>query len=192
MQNDQETPEQPGLSKAERKQQRREAKEQTHQAAQRRGVSARWVRRVVIWAGIVAVAGWVVFKVMTAPTISDENIVTRKGVHWHAQLTIRINGEEVDIPAGIGIPSGVTHPENIHTHEPDHIIHVEKPGIVTPDDLRIKNFFEIWDKRFDSECIFDSCNDGQHRVRMVVNGEERSEFENYPLQDHDVIEIMYE
>jgi len=74
--------------------------------------------------------------------------------HIHSHLTIFINGQPRQVPAGVGIPG--SHPQNsnhgpvaaggtclywLHTHAPDGIIHVESPihRIYT-----LGNFFDEW------------------------------------------------
>ncbi len=52
-------------------------------------------------------------------------------------------------------------------------------------------FFQIWGKEFSESQIVDSIADDDSEVVMYVNGELSYEFENYPIQDGDVIEIVY-
>lgn len=148
------------------------------------------VGALVVLAGI----GWFGWKVATAPTIPAEEVVSDQGIHWHAKLDIRVKGELVPIPAGIGL-EGVApgaHPHNMHTHESDHVIHIEKTGLVVRDDLRLKHFFDVWDKQFNNQCIFEQCNGADGTVKFMVNGQSNSEFENYRLQDGDGVEIVFE
>lgn len=104
-------------------------------------------------------------------------------------MTIKIFGEDQEIPAGIGI--GITE-RNIHTHEKDGIIHMEFPGLVREDDLRLGRFFENWGRQFNKDCIFDKCSGPEGQLKMFVNGQENFEFENYIIQDGDEIEIIFE
>ena len=107
-------------------------------------------------------------------------------IHWHAKLDIYIDGEKQEIPAGVGLGGAELHPAVIHTHEEDHILHKEGPASLT-----LGNFFEVWEKTFNSECIFEYCSNSTHRVRMTVNNADNSEFGNYVFQDKDIIEIDY-
>ena len=110
-------------------------------------------------------------------------------VHWHAQLNIIINGEEITIPANVGIPvdsGNNVHPEVIHTHATDNILHKEGPA-----DLTLGNFFDVWDRTFSSECIFDFCNSEEGTVKMYVNGQPNTEFGDYIFKDNDIIAIEY-
>jgi len=115
-------------------------------------------------------------------------VVSRSGLHWHAELRIYIKGKPQDIPANIGI--GVVH-NPIHTHDPNDVVHLEFKGLVTIDDLRLREFFKAWGKRLDRDCIFEYCNGPNGTVRMLVNGEENREFERYVMGDGDRIEITY-
>lgn len=124
--------------------------------------------------------------VSSSPT---NEIISRSGLHWHSELRIKILGKEQDVPANIGI--GITH-QPIHTHAPDHIIHMEFSGVVRKNDLALGRFFEIWGKQFNSECIFDKCASAENKLKMFVNAKENLEFENYQMKDGDKIEIIFE
>ena len=136
--------------------------------------------------GLLIAGGW---WLLTRPGISEEEIVSRKGLHWHPELTIIIKGEKQEISANLGL--GAVH-QPIHTHDTTGVLHVEMQGIVTKDETRLGQFFKIWDKQFSSSCIFEFCNGEEGTVRMFVNGEENKEFENYLMKDKDKIEIRYE
>ena len=122
-------------------------------------------------------------------TIPDEQILSRNGLHWHPKLTIYIKGVKQEIPEGIGL-SPIEQP--IHTHDVTGTIHIEFAGLVKKEDLKLGQFFKIWGKQFNSNCIFDKCNGTEGKVKMLVNGQENQEFENYPMRDGDNIEIRYE
>lgn len=131
---------------------------------------------------------WYLSSPNTTPK-EDADILSRNGLHWHANLTIIIKGEQQDIPQDIGI--GAVH-QNIHTHDPNGVIHLEFPGLVRKNEVTLGSFFRIWNKRFNQECIFDRCNGPEGTVKFFVNGSENTEWENYPLQDNDKLEIRYE
>lgn len=120
---------------------------------------------------------------------SGPGIIARAGIHWHPHLTIRIRGEEIVFPAGIGL-DGAHLP--VHTHDPDGIIHLEFSGTVREDDIRLKRFFEIWGKSFSRECILDACVSQEGAVKIFVNGKSSEEYGEYIMQDGDKIEIIYE
>lgn len=123
------------------------------------------------------------------PSMPASEVVSKQGIHWHTDLTIKILGQYQDISANIGI--GITH-RPIHTHDPDGVIHMEFSGLVRKNDVRLNRFFEIWGKEFNKDCIFDQCNESDGEVKMFVNEEPNFEFENYVMQDKDKIEIIFE
>lgn len=120
-------------------------------------------------------------------------------IHWHPQLTIYINGQQQTIPANVGITIGKAtdfsvsgmQMSPIHTHDPTGVLHMEQ---MRPTDrtMKLGYFFEVWEKKFDSECIFEYCNDGNKSVKMFVNGQPNYDFENYIPKDEDDIVIKYE
>lgn len=82
---------------------------------------------------------------------------------------------------------------NIHTHDASGQLHWEvMQGPVTKDEILLGDFFGIWGKTFNKDCIFDSCNSSSGTVKMFVNGKENTDFENYQVKDKDNIEIRYE
>lgn len=123
------------------------------------------------------------------PEISREDIISRNGLHWHPELAILIKGEKQEVPANLGI--GAVH-KPIHTHDTSGVLHLEMQGLVKKEDIKLGQFFKIWDKQFNSSCIFDFCNAEGGQVKMFVNGSENTEFENYLMKDGDKIEIRYE
>lgn len=115
--------------------------------------------------------------------------ISNRGIHWHTELSITILGQEQVIPDNIG--RGIAE-QPIHTHEEDKTIHLEFGGSVKEDDIQLGRFFEIWDRQFNEDCIFTSCNGVEGTVKMFVNGEPNFEFENYAMRDEDKIAIIFE
>lgn len=141
---------------------------------------------VLVTAGVVGAIGWSILKIPPTP---ESDIVSRYGIHWHPQLSIYINGVLQEIPANLGL--GVVE-RPVHTHDTTGTLHLEIQGLVRKDDVKLNAFFKVWGKQFNSNCILDSCNGPNGKVKMLVNGKENTEFENYHMQDKDKIEIHYE
>lgn len=176
------------ISKKEEYDQKKAQKERARQAHARKRAVRRAMPVVLGVLVVVAGVGWLVWRSQANPIRRDDLIATR-GIHWHARLSIIIQGGERVIPANIGL--GAVH-SPVHTHDPDGVIHIEYSGVVTRDDVRLGRFFEVWGETFNSECIFDFCNGPDGTVRMFVNGEANSEFDAYLMRDGDRIEIRYE
>lgn len=124
---------------------------------------------------------------------SDPNTISTRGVHWHPQIEIYIKGEKQDIPANIGVgmqyASMPTFDQSMrmtamHTHEPGGMIHLEFSGRVMREDTTLSNFFAIWGK--------DMMGEFGTLTKMMVNGEETTEFGAYEMKDSDKIELHYE
>lgn len=143
---------------------------------------------------IIVVTAVILISIITATKNDTGNntnsqILSHHGAHIHSKLFIYIKGQQQTIPANIGLEP-VEQP--IHTHDADNIIHLEFPGLVTLDNTRLQEFFKVWDKQFNSNCIFDYCNGPSGTIRMFVNGQPNNDFEKYPMKDEDQIEIRYE
>jgi hypothetical protein len=132
--------------------------------------------------------------------LDGKEVVIPKGeVHFHPKLTIIVDGEKVIIPDDIGYRTGKTIDTHLsgmkmsptHTHESDGTIHIENNNPASkPETLTLGYFFEVWDKTFNSLCIFEYCID-KGKIEMFVNGEANTEFEGYIMQDEDDILIEY-
>ena len=145
-------------------------------------------RGVVIFGAAALIVGGVWY-LASLPDVPESEILSRRGLHWHAKLEIFVNGEKEQIPANIGL--GITH-NPIHTHEADDVIHLEFSGIVRKQDMELGKFFDIWNKPFSEEQIFAYRNGPDGTVKMFVNGLPSMEFRRYAMKDGDKIEIRYE
>ncbi len=181
------------LSKKERKFLRRQQKEKERflHHRQRKFKKFLWITIIVlIVGGGISALSW--FLAIRSSTPESE-IISRQGIHWHTDLSIKILSQYQDISANIGIGIGIGITERyIHTHESDGIIHMEFPSLVKKNDIKLGRFFEIWGEKFNQDCIFDKCNGLEGEVKMFVNNQPNSEFENYIMQDRDKIEIVFE
>jgi len=177
------------LNKFDRKKLRHQQKlEEKNSFARKRKVKSisKMAFIVLIVAGIIGAFVWYVVNLEPIP---EEDIITTTGIHRHPQVSILIHGAPQKIPASFGI--GVIE-QKIHTHDTSGTLHVEMGGLVTKKDIEVNEFFRLWGRQFNSECIFEFCNGPEGTVTMTVNREPSVEFENYLMQDGDRIEIRYE
>jgi hypothetical protein len=96
--------------------------------------------------------------------------------HIHTHLTIFVNGQARQVPAGIGIPSAQTTQTQagqyvgsgtcfywLHTHAADGIIHIESPVKRT---FTLGNFFDEWGQPLGP----DQVGSAHGKVTVIVNG----------------------
>ncbi|MBI4133990.1 MAG: hypothetical protein HY475_01050 [Candidatus Terrybacteria bacterium] len=175
------------------KKERRQLQRQQKFTVEQRRARAQKVKNAILLAAVLFGLGGAAWALVRwgggGEPLRDEDVLSRNGLHWHASLSIPILGKEQEIPANIGI--GAIH-SPIHTHEEDGIIHLEIQGLVTKDDTKLGRFFENWDRTFNADCIFEFCNGPEGTLRMLVNGQENTEFAQYPMKDGDKIEVRYE
>lgn len=81
-----------------------------------------------------------------------------KYYHWHTQLMITSGGNQVTIPADIGITP--TCLEVLHTHDISGLIHIEPDTPAQGRVYTIGDFFVVWGKSFGSP------------IHMFLNGTE--------------------
>ncbi|HLF53926.1 MAG TPA: hypothetical protein VI544_01990 [Candidatus Nanoarchaeia archaeon] len=169
-----------------------------HPKGEKKEFNLKKARNYIILAVLVGIVAWFLFWGVSSiakeigacktDPITEINIVDHQNakLHIHSKLNILINGKQERIPANIGISPGVMRP--LHTHELDNEIHNEGP---CARDFKVGEFFEVWGKRFNSECIFDYCtNNGT--LTMEVNGKNSDLFGDYVMRDDDIIKILYE
>jgi hypothetical protein len=107
--------------------------------------------------------------------------------HVHAHMQIFIDGQEYEIPGGIGIDvdnpgvhefpndgwGGIDEPcdspciSPLHTHERDGVLHTESP---TQDANTLGQFFTEWDVKLDNNCVGEYCRPGKP-IEFQVDGE---------------------
>ncbi len=160
---------------------------------ERKSIPVKKIRNWTIFLVIISLIVWGMISLIGSAnerTVVDESNLNfeapKETIHWHPRLTIKINGETYTIPTNIGI-SGAHMP--IHTHEASGTLHMEN-NRPTKKTVTLGYFFQIWGKKFSKDCIFEYCID-KGELKMLVNGEENSEFENYFMQDNDDIRIEY-
>lgn len=107
--------------------------------------------------------------------------------HIHPELIIIVDGEEVFVPKNLGIEEGCM--TSIHTHEEEHIIHVEAP---VARDFTLGDFFAVWKKDFSSIKLLDHVVTEGAEIVVTVNGVPVDTFENTILRDKDKIVITYQ
>lgn len=111
----------------------------------------------------------------------------QNNANWKAKLIIVIFGEQYPIPADIGVNETKA---KLYTLSSDDVIYKEGS-----EDATLGDFFQIWDKKFDSNCIFDYCNNANNSMKMYVySGDkpvENFDYEYYVIQNNDIILIDY-
>ena len=160
------------------------------------------MKRKIIYSVIIVILIVVGIFILFKNLSNSDNIfeVPKKPIHWHPKLKIIIKSEEQFIPVNIGISIGKNMDNQIsgmrmsptHTHESDGTIHLEnnRPWL-KPETLTLGYFFEVWNKNFNSSCIFEYCSGENGILTMTVNGQPNNEFGDYIMHDKDEIIIEY-
>jgi hypothetical protein len=154
-----------------------------------RAARAHKIKWTLIW---LASAGVIVGLLWVGARADDPNnkLVARDGVHYHAKLSVVVNGEEQEIPSGIGLIAGMEHPHQMHTHEKDSIVHVEIPGRVYEHDMRLVNFFKVWGKDLSTSTVLGVVPTSTQKIFMTVNGKDEPLLGDYQIKDEDDIKVI--
>ena len=176
---------------------------------ERKPLPIKKIRNWIIFVVVIGLLIWGIIALIPENNVKELNVnidensvnIPTGAVHWHPILTIKINGKEEKIPNNIGVRIGKIIDTNLgmdsgmspaHTHEEgDGTIHLENNNPSSkPETLALGYFFYVWDKPFNSTCIFDYCTD-KGELKMYVNEKENFDFENYIMRDKDQIVIDY-
>lgn len=129
--------------------------------------------------------------------------------HIHPKLSIVIEGQPVTVPANIGITSDRHY--SPHTHDANGELHVGEapisgidPPTAQPRLTTLKDFFDVWrttgagtpannpNAVFSQDQIMDRRAGPTGVIRMTVNGQPNTQFENYSPHDQDQVIITFE
>ncbi len=166
---------------------RREIKREEKRGAWEIAAQKRRFKKVIFWGlggGIAVLAiGGMIWYAAARPPVPESDIVSRSGFHWHSELAIYVKGVKQELSPNIGI--GAVH-QPMHTHSEDAgqgAIHLEFQGVVKKEDIMLGKFFKNWGK--------DMRSFGAN-MKMTVNGQENTEYENYIMHDKDKIELYFD
>ncbi len=158
---------------------------------------------IVIGAALIYLPG--IFQTSANPACASFPFPTNAGQdlaeHYHAQVQIYVNGQQVQLPANIGEgDSGpCIQPLHVHAKSPDtSVIHIESPQART---YTLGDFFKVWAATpniggptpvvFNQKQIFSYNVGNGFELRVYVNGQESSVYDSLVLQAHMVIVIAY-
>jgi hypothetical protein len=116
--------------------------------------------------------------------------------HIHTHLTIFVNGQQRQVPAGIGIPNAVAQQTQggpfvtsgscfywLHTHAADGIIHIESPVQRT---YTLGEFFDEWGQPLGPGQV----GPAQGKVTVIVNGQVfKGNPRDVPLGSHENLQV---
>jgi hypothetical protein len=108
-------------------------------------------------------------------------------VHYHAHLDIFDSGQQVTVPADIGLTQTVG--TVLHTHDPSGIIHIEG---AEPYPYTLGHFFGVWGVALSKSCVGGLCAKPGTPLQFLVNGHP---FHGDPtrliMESHQEIAVVY-
>lgn len=110
-------------------------------------------------------------------------------LHTHQHLGIFINGNQIAIPADIGVDDPAKFIAPIHTHDATAVIHIESPVVQT---FTLGQFFDIWGVRFTQDCIGGYCAGNGRTLQVFSNGQlVTGNFRDLALTERQEIVIVF-
>lgn len=88
--------------------------------------------------------------------------------HYHAQLTVTVDGQPVPVPANIGVDPTTGAMSYLHTHTPDGVVHVEAGTVGQR--FTLGQLFTLWDVRLTATQLGSLRADDTDTLRLFVNG----------------------
>ena len=116
------------------------------------------------------------------PPVGDESY------HVHALLSVYVDGEQVLVPANVGLDPAVGFESPLHTHTPDGVIHIEADDPAT---FTLQQVFTIWGVEFTGDRLGGYTPAGDKRIHVYVNGERLPDASDYELQQGDNIVVAF-
>ncbi len=198
------------LTRQAMKQERREEERQRRLGEQRRNVRRRRFLLVGLVAAVILVAAGAVYAFVNAHNSSTQghaapteqvfnsayqpvdgvycDQLEQLSYHIHVHLTIWINGNQVQVPQGVGIASDGSCFYWLHTHDSTGVVHIEAP---TPAALTLGNFLNIWGQRFPQLGYQDQLASPAGWT-IYVNGQKvTGDFNKVAFQPHMLITLAY-
>lgn len=191
-------------TKLERRRDRREEQRRREEERLRAEKRNRIVISVSILAVVLAIGVSVYFFTMgnsSAATLKSDNpsypvvdniaCQTNEQVayHVHAHLSMYINGQQVQIPQGLGIASDQSCYYWLHTHDTTGVIHIESPSQQT---FTLGTFFKEWNNVFPQLQYPVQLSDTKG-WKVYVNGKPyNGDFHNIDLTAHELITMTYQ
>ena len=183
-----------------RQEQRREEQRRREEERRRAARTKRITTISIIAVGVLAVAVLVYFVIAQGHTPANAAYPPTDSIacdgleqtasHYHAHVTIYINGNRAPTPATIGIAPPADNPSCfywLHTHTSDGVIHIEAPSGRS---FTLGNFFDIWEKRF-PQLDYPGQLDQSDGWQTFVNGKPfTGDFRTIPLQSHTLITLV--
>lgn len=120
--------------------------------------------------------------------ISCDNL-EQTAIHYHAHVTIYINGSLVQIPQQIGIAPDGSCFYWMHTHDTTGVLHIEAPQ---GRDFTLGNFFHIWGEQF-PQLKYPLQLEQSGGWQIYVDGKPYTgDFHKMVLKSHMVITLAYQ
>lgn len=116
------------------------------------------------------------------PPVGDESY------HVHSLLSVYVDGEQVPVPANIGIDPASGYHSPLHTHTPDGVIHFEADDPAT---FTLQQVFSMWGVDFAADRLGAYTPADDKQVHVYVNGEPVEDPAGYELQEGDNIVVGY-
>lgn len=116
------------------------------------------------------------------PPVGDESY------HAHALLSVFVDGEEVPVPANIGIDEATRTVSPLHTHDPNGVVHMEADD---PYPFTLGQVFAVWGVAFADGQLGSLRDAGTKAVQVYVNGERVPDPAAYELKDQDNVVVAY-
>lgn len=109
-------------------------------------------------------------------------------VHYHAHVSIYINGSPVAISQGVGIATNSSCFYWMHTHDTSGVVHIEAPN---QQPYTLGNFFHIWSQQF-PQLQYPLQLDNANGWKVYVDGKPyNGDFHTIVLKSHMLVTLAY-
>jgi hypothetical protein len=123
-------------------------------------------------------------KVANVSCESGEQLAT----HYHAHVSILYQGNEVNVPANIGIESNCFY--WLHTHDTTGVIHIEAPKAQANHTFTLGDFFNVMNKPLSKTQVADFKLTGDDKLVIYIDAKvqpDGTDPRSIPLKNHELI-----
>lgn len=110
------------------------------------------------------------------------------GYHVHAMLRVYVDGNQVPVPANVGIDPNATSLAPLHTHDTSGIVHIESTEQYP---FTLGQFFTIWGVKLTSSQLGGYVAGNGKALSVYANGELVHNPVGYVMNAHDDIVVGY-
>ncbi|MCW2858559.1 MAG: hypothetical protein JWP48_267 [Actinoallomurus sp.] len=122
--------------------------------------------------------------------LSVMSVLIGTAKHFHAHLDVMVNGQNVPVPANLGVAATGNAMVELHTHDATGMLHIEAP--TSNKRYTLGQVFDEWNVLLSATAIGGLTTDATHILTAYINGEQQTgDLTAIELTPHRQIALVY-